>query len=346
MKHGHVYNLIVLLLFAVTSLNAINKVTVASIAAEKPYFGENQDPQKMVELMIEFYGEEFKKVLPHQPDLIVLTEACDRPSGLSYEEQYSYYRVRKNQVSDYFARVAKENSCYIAFGTKWVAADGNWRNSCIVLDRQGEVAGMYHKNFPTIGEMERGIVPGTETPLIECDFGSLACAICFDLNFDELRREYEKLKPDIIVFPSMYHGGPVQNYWAYSCRSFFIASCGFEDLPSEIRNPLGEVIASTSNYFHTVSTSINLDCRLVHLDNNWGKLRKVKEKYGAAVIITDPGKLGAVLLSSEHENITADQMIEEFEIELLDDYFGRSRAVRNERINDSAQRAGSNNPAP
>jgi hypothetical protein len=91
---------------------------------------------------------------------------------------------------------------------------------------------------------------------------------------------------------------------------------------------LGEVVASTTNYFHTVVATVNLDRRLVHLDYNWEKLRKVKEKYGVKVTITDPGKLGAVLLTSEHESITADQMIAEFEIEPLDDYFNKSRAFR------------------
>ena len=88
------------------------------------------------------------------------------------------------------------------------------------------------------------------------------------------------IKPDIIIFPSMYHGGLVQSNWAYSCRSFFVSSCGINDLPSEIRNPLGEVISSSTNYFHYVVASVNLDCRLAHLDYNWAKLLALKEKYG------------------------------------------------------------------
>ena len=57
--------------------------------------------------------------------------------------------------------------------------DGSWRNSCIVLDREGKTAGIYDKNFPTIGEMESGIIAGTDIPVIQCDFGRVACVICF-----------------------------------------------------------------------------------------------------------------------------------------------------------------------
>jgi hypothetical protein len=48
---------------------------------------------------------------------------------------------------------------------------------------------------------------------------------------------------------------------------------------------------------------------------------------------SDPGCLGSVLISSEHEAISADEMIKEFEIELLDDYFARALAFRHKPSN-------------
>ena len=319
---------IFLLCLVMSNAQAGNKITIAGIGGGTPSLGSDQDPQKMVGKMIEFWQSRLEEVLPDRPDLIVLPEACDRPSGLTPDEQFNYFRVRKNQIWDYFASVAKSNNCYIAFGTKRKTGDGSWRNSCVVLDRKGETAGIYDKNFPTIGEMERGIIAGTELPVIQCDFGRVACVICFDLNFEELRLKVKNAHPDIIIFPSMYHGGLVQSNWAYSCRSFFVSSCGSDDLPSEIRSPLGEVLNSSTNYFNYVVAEVNLDSRLVHLDYNWDRLSSLKKKYGDAVTITDPGKLGAVLVTSEHESINADQMIREFDIELLDDYLERSRRFR------------------
>jgi predicted amidohydrolase len=319
--------LLILLLSATAVTKASNRVTVATIGA---YGGmateeEKTDPQKSVDRMIEFWKAEISIILPSRPDLIVLTEACDRPQGLDDDQVLAYYRVRKDQVLDYFSSVAKANRCYIAFGMKRDDGKGSWLNSCFLLDREGKIAGIYNKNFPTVYEIEEGIKADTDAPVFQCDFGSVACAICFDLNFEELRLKYEKLKPDIIVFPSRYHGGLMQAYWAYSCHSFFVGAVAAQGSPSEIRNPLGEVIATSTNYFHYAVATVNLDSRLVHLDYNWDKLIALKKKYGEKVTVTDPGNVGAVLITSEDNKISAIRMIKEFDIELLDDYFARSR---------------------
>ena len=305
-----------------------NYVKIATLGAVAPRLEITQEPQKLVEPMIRFLDGQLAQVLADKPDLIVLPEACDRPKGMTPEQQLQYFKARGNQVLDYLASVAKENHCYIAFGMKRQAEDGNWRNSCILLDRTGHATGIYNKNYPTIREMQSGFKAGKEAPVFQCDFGRVACAICFDLNFEELRQRYAEKKPDLIVFLSMYHGGLVQDDWAYSCRAYFVGSMGMVDLPSEIRSPMGEVVATSTNYFHYAVGTVNLDYCLAHLDNNWTKLRAMKKKYGEEVIISDPGEIGAVLLTSEHESISIDEMVKEFEITRLDDYLDNSRQYR------------------
>jgi hypothetical protein len=281
----------------------------------------------MVEQVIAHWKREFAQVLPDRPDLIVVPEVCDRVGGLSREKCIEYYRVRKDQVRDYFAKVAAENRCYLVYSAVREMEDGTWHNSSVLLDRQGQIVGIYNKNHVTIGEREgSGILYGREAPVFECDFGRVALAICFDLNFDELRQKYVKAKPDLIIFSSMYHGGLMQAYWAYSCRAHFVGA--IHGLPCEIRNPMGEVIASNTNYFDYVVAEVNLDCRLAHLDYNWGRLRELKNKYGPRVKITDPGLLGSVLITSEDEKVAVDGVIAEFQIELLDDYMSRALTHR------------------
>ena len=280
-------------------------------------------PQAVVDRMIGFWRGRFAQVLPDRPDLIVVPEACDRPQGLSEKAMEAYFAVRKDQVRDYFASVARDHRCYVVYSAKRAAGDGSWRNASVLFDRTGAAAGTYHKNHPTIGEMDKRIRAGKDAPVFECDFGRVAFAICFDLNFDALREQYVAARPDLIVFSSMYHGGVMQAYWAYSCRAHFVGAID-RSCPSEIRSPLGDVIATTTNYFDFAVATINLDCALVHLDYNWGRLRALKNKYGPAVTITDPGRLGSVLITSEHESVNVEAMIEEFEIERLDDYMKRA----------------------
>ncbi len=298
-----------------------------AVIGTAPSVNATKEPRELVDQVIAFWKGRFNQVLPSKPDLIVLPEACDRPGRLTIPE-FDYYKTRGSRVQDYFATVARENNCYIAFGSKWQEKNGEWRNSLILLDRQGKVAGIYHKNFPTIGEMEAGIKPGFEAPVFKCDFGTVAGAICFDLNFEEVLQQYVKAKPDIVLFSSVYHGGLEQANWAYACRSYFVGCIADRGTPSEIRNPLGEVIAKTTNYFDFTVASINLDYAVAHLDYNWERLRALKKRYEETVNIHDPGQVGSVLITSQNNNVSIGQMVKEFKIELLDDYFERARKFR------------------
>ncbi len=307
---------------------AARYVKIATVGSVSPHLSDILTSQQKVDQMIRFLGRQIDQVLPDKPDLIVLPEACDRPAGLTMEEQMEYYRVRGDQVQNFLSSVAREHHCYIAFGMKHPDEKGIWRNSCILLDRSGKVAGIYDKNFPTPGEMEGGIVASDKVELIQTDFGKVGCAICFDLNFDELRERYARLHPDLIIFVSMYHGGFVQSEWAYSCQSYFVGSVGIRNLFSQILNPLGKIVATTTNYFNHVVKTVNLDYELVHLDNNWGKLDSLKEKYGEGVTIYDPGEIGVVMITSEMEGVSAADMVNEFGMERATEYFDRTRAYR------------------
>ena len=313
-------------------VDASNHVTVATIGNRYTISNNSLGMQQMVDRVNEFWKRELQRLIPFQPDLIVLPEVCDIPRGLAGDRHMEYLKVRDTQVQDMLASFAREHRCYIAYGTIKPAEDGVTHNTLVVIGRDGTITGSYIKNFPTIYEIEAGSVPGTAAELIECDFGTVAGVICFDLNFGELLEKYAAKKPDIILFSSLYHGGLVQDYWAFRCQSFLVASMLRTEIPSEIRNPLGEVVATTTNYQDFAVARINLDRKMVHLDYNREKLSALKEKYKSAVDISIPGRLGVALITSEDERVTAEDMVREFGIELLDDYFARSRATVKENL--------------
>lgn len=320
--------------FLIQNADASRLVKIATIGGRPSFsFDKTQGIQTSVNQMIAFWKKEINQVLPDKPDLILLPELCDVPNGLQPESWKAYLRVRNTQITDQFALLARTNHCYVAFGTLREDEKGNLRNSAVLIDRDGKISGIYNKSFPTIDEINNGILPGDETPVFECDFGRVVFAICFDLNFEELLKKYEEVKPEIILFPSNYHGGIMQPAWAYLCRAFFVGSINGGGIPSEIRNPLGEVVASSTNYFDFVVSTINLDSRVVHLGYNFGKLDALKKKYGNAISILDPGKLGPVLVSSETNSYKIDEVLKEFDIEWIDPYFDRSRKRRLESLN-------------
>jgi len=304
-----------------------NYVRISTIGAAPARVDPAQEPQRIVEAMVEHWRAKLAQVLPDRPDLIVVPEACDRPANMPRDRLVAYYEARGERVFEFFARTARENRCHIAFSNKYQLEDGTWRNGTRIIGPDGQVLGAYYKNHLVPSEYDEwGILYGKDAPLIECSFGKVACAICFDLNFDELRMKYVAARPDLIVFSSMYHGGLMQAYWAYSCRAHFVAAIAGP--PSAIISPVGMTIASSTNYFDFVTATVNLDCCVAHLDENRERLRALKKEYGPGVTITDPGYLGPVLISSETDGVSALQMAEEFEIELLDHYFERCLAHR------------------
>jgi hypothetical protein len=290
----------------------------------------SEDLEAKVQEMMAYLQKNLEQVLPDQPDLIVVPEACDRFPSFTMEQRKRYYQHRGDRIRDFYRQVARKNHCYIAYSAcRWLPEETTlpYRNSTQIIGRDGEIVGIYDKNHLVPAELDNGeIAYGTEAPVFQLDFGRVGCAICFDLNFDELMRRYAEQKPDLLIFSSMYHGGLSQEYWAYSCRSYFAgAICNDQ---SRILNPFGETVASTTNYYNFITGKVNLDYALVHIDRNGPKYRAAKEKYGDRLIIHDPGHIGAVMLTYEGTDRTVKDIIREFDIMLLDDYFNNCRAHR------------------
>jgi len=325
----------IVFLFYVQFLPAAKWVTVATFSVMPPIIDLNTAPEKVGDIMIDFWRKEIEKVLPDKPDLIVLPEACDRPQNfyLDWDLEKRYYRSQKKRFLEFIRSEARENRCYIVLSYKHEMPDGSFRNSSLMIDRSGEVIGVYNKNYPTIGEMKRGVKAGKGPVIVETDFGRVGFLICFDLLFEDLRDAYAALKPDMLVFSARYHGGIMQSIWAYTTRSWFVSSV--EDrpgLPSEVYNPVGDRVATTTDYLDYVVDSINLDYDLVHLDLNGEKLQALKKKYGRDVSIYDPGYVGAFLVTSNSKRKTVREMLEEFDIKDWDDYYNRSADYRNDHL--------------
>ena len=303
------------------------KKIIVSMLAPAPLRGKPSNNLKAVERVIAHWKQQMDLVLPDRPDLIVLPEACDRFFTDSIDERKAYYEFRGDTLRDFFCKVAKENNCYIAYSAVRKLSDGTYRNSTQLIDRTGAIAEIYNKNHLVPGETTKGgILCGKDAPVFKTDFGTVAMAICFDLNFHELLEKYAKQRPDLIIFSSSYHGGLMQNYWAYHCRSYFVGAVANKECT--VVNPLGEKVARSTDYYPRLTAEINLDFNVVHLDENWGKLEAAKAKYGRGVTIFDPGYVGALLLTSEMDNVTANDIIKEFQIETWDEYYARSMEHR------------------
>lgn len=286
-----------------------------------------------LDLIVEHWTGRIAQVLPDRPDIVVLPEMFDRPQisaepaprFLRGQDLEAFIHAKGNHVRDALAELAVAHHTYITYPSYRVADDGAVYNSLEIIGRDGAVVATYDKIVPTLGEMAGFIRPGHEVMAAELDFGRVSAAICFDLNFAQVRATVAKVKPELVLFPSAYHGGFVQSQWALDTRAYF-AGCVYPPNRSTIVDPAGTEIASTSTYDFLLSRTINLDYVVVHLGYNTEKLGRLKAAYGPDVLIEDPGMVGMVVLSSRTPERTAREMIEEFDIQDLDGYFADSTA--------------------
>ncbi|NQU43163.1 carbon-nitrogen hydrolase family protein [bacterium] len=215
----------------------------------------------------------------------------------------------------------------------WIAASVKLRegdhvyNSLAFIDRQGAIAGVYHKTFLTETELNGGLTPGPGPRVFETEIGRLGGAICFDLNYHPLRMGYKPLRPDILCFASMYHGGLMQQMWAYDCRACFVAALPF--IGGGILDPFGRSVEENHCYtqgtpFRAAIGRVNLDRAMVHLDRNRGKFPDILRKYKDEIEISIPANVGPALILSLSDRISAQDVVKEFQLQLLDDYFEES----------------------
>ncbi len=159
---------------------------------------------------------------------------------------------------------------------------GRLRNSAVVIDKSGRVAGCYDKVHPTRGEIERGVVAGDTWPVFELDFGRVGVMTCHDNSFVESARCLALNGAEIIAWPHVQSGwGDV--VWDITLRSraidngvYLVSSCfavrgegawrpGMMVGRSGVVGQDGAILAEMSRDVGVATASVDLDApRLVH----------------------------------------------------------------------------------
>ncbi|MBN2346625.1 MAG: carbon-nitrogen hydrolase family protein [Candidatus Aminicenantes bacterium] len=269
------------------------------------------------------------------PDLIVLTETCmyNTPVSASRGEKdlRSDPLPRFGPISEILARRASHHRAYIMAGYWRRDANGFGRyNSAVLFDRQGRLVGFYDKMHPTIGELQDGVLPGREAAVSDTDFGRLGALICFDLNYADVLDQYKKKGAELLCFLSLFPGGELLRHAALRNRCYVVSA-----VPGKkgmLVDPLGRTLAESGRIRRIVFARVNLDCRVVHLDFNAERIRRLKRKYGRRVRIDVSSLEATCLLTSLHPKVSAGDMAAEFDIETIDAYLDRAARERGRHL--------------
>ena len=228
----------------------------------------------------------------------------------------------------HMAGVARREGMYVLWPT-FRRDRAGMHNSAVLFDRQGEVAGVYDKMYPTMWEIDRGVIPGERALVVQTDFGRVGTIICYDINFAECVEETARAGAELILFPSASRGGLLLRSWAHRLGVYF-ASAIQNDL-GQIVDQAGDVLVE-STYEAVAVARINLDSRLLHTDFNRARWDDMLEKYGTGVSLKFHTREAKFVLSSEMPDVTVDDLVREFDLETIDHYFARAKAYRDRAV--------------
>jgi len=206
----------------------------------------------------------------------------------------------------------------------------------VLIDRQGNIAGAYHKAHPVDSETQNGegIIPGpVRPPVFETDFGKIGMQICFDANWFN---SWDYLKEDgaeIVFFSSAFSGGRIISFHAWK-NNYYVVSSTAED--ARIIDITGMDIDSSS--FQLGYTWATLNLEKVYVPTFPGKYRipDIQEKYGDRIKIrmfrdigggSDAGA-GHITIESLDPDLFVRDVLQEFEIPVHREELKKSELIQ------------------
>ena len=305
------------------------KVSVATIDLKGLW------PDKTRESRVKRMLERMENVAGLHPDIIVLPELFDTSW---VEEEYALADVAEEEknpgpVTGRIAEFAKKNNCYVT-APVYTKKEGNFYNSCLLIDRKGNIAGAYNKMHPVKDEILTGkpgkeaigVLPGAkDQPVIETDFGKVGIQICYDANWQDGWENYKKQGAEIILFTSQFPGGRMLNYFAWRYGCYVISSTGGD---ARIVDMSGNDLHASSTFVRYAWAEINLE--KVNADT-WptnDRLPDLFNKYGDRLGIKVWDNTGVITIESLDPGIKVKDVLKEFKIMTIEENVKASEVVQ------------------
>ncbi len=243
-------------------------------------------PEKTIEKRIADMLERMENVYPFNPDIICLPETFQ----ISWvDEMKTLEEIAEDEkvpgpVTRRIAEEAKKHHCYIVCPVV-TKKDGHFYNSSILLNRQGEIDGVYHKIHPTDTETlpdvyykGGGMTPGAlMPPVFETDFGIIGMQICMDASWFDNWRQLKEAGAEMVLFPSQGPFGDILSYHAWMNQYYVVSATG-ED--ARILDITGDVIASDGEFARWVCALVNLEKTFLEIWPQVLKFPEIEKKYG------------------------------------------------------------------
>jgi len=312
----------------------MKKARLLSVAFPKGgYKSVEENMRQMVEYL--------RRTADYNPDFVCFTEVA-RELGIPRRDPAWVGEPVPGETTIRIGQVAREIGTHVIFGMQERVGDGTY-NAAVLIGRDGEVIGRYHKVQPTINEMEWATLPGQTAMTFDTDLGTVGMLICFDLKFPEVSMSLARNGARIAFFPSMFNGGSRHQSIARDYGMFLVVSQAIE---SAVVDQCGrrlawqgynEPLVEKGELKPFAFADVNLDSKTYHLDENQAKLGDIQSRYGGGVKFEIMRPEATFVMSSLMDDVRIEDIEAEFELEDLWTYYDRSRGIREDHMGATVQ---------
>lgn len=230
---------------------------------------------------------------------------------------------------------ARRNGCYVAAGAfVCERVDGRDcpRNALVLLDRKGEVAGVYNKvhtactwGDPATTVSEDGIAPGAGFPVFETDFGKVGFLVCFDMSYADGWAALKRGGAEIVAVSSMSPQVFRPSLFAHLHQYWVVTATPRSQ--AAVITPLGFVKEKVGGEASLLS-EIDLSFVMLHWSPELKGGRALADRFGADAFggLYDPGEDNGIFWSNRPD-LPIGRMIEAINVRPRDDEAARAARV-------------------
>lgn len=296
------------------------KARIATICQANNFYSTIEGNLKHVMNLLEI-------ALKNQADLVCLPEAFASASINRSVKEIAEHPP--GLITGSVSKKAREYGSYVICPL-YTKRDGKIWNSAVIIDRSGDICGIYDKVHPVTSSsdytvFEDGVMPGREVPVFDLDFGRIGIQICFDIGFPETWEELARKNAKMVIWCSAYNGGFALQVYAYLHHYYVISSVRTDK--SKIIDPLGNILDETDALKNIVMRDINLDYVVSHYDFNYSIPDKLMTLYPNCVEVRSKRDDALFLIEPVDPNISTEQLKKEFGFESAWEYYQRHRAA-------------------
>ena len=208
---------------------------------------------------------------------------------------------------------------------------GRISNAAVLLDRMGNVAGVFRKVHPVVDEnglFEGGVLPGEAYPVFECDFGRLGILICWDMAYEEAWDAVAAGGAEIVALPSA--SPQTIRPMAEALRHhYYVVNSAPRDNAS-VFDPIGRTVAQVTTPGVLVH-QIDLAYAILHWSETLREGRALSERYGAGVGYNYSSREDTGVFWSNDPQLSIGSMIRELGLSELPEMVERMEAARKKR---------------